>query len=240
MNDAAPPKPRHGYDPTLPTRPPGTRAPRPKDAATLIIWRAAGDSIEVLMGERHQGTRFMPNRYVFPGGRVDPSDARVRAGTPLKPEVADRLTRAATPSRARALAAAAIRETFEETGLVIGAPDPSPGRPAPKGWEKFFAAGFAPAFDRLDYVGRAVTPPLRPLRFHARFFTVEARHVSGEIAGSGELNKILWVPIAETAKLQLPQITAKVLGQVAQRRGAPVATSFVFIHTPNGHVMKEE
>jgi len=238
MNDAAP-KPT-GYDPTLPTRPPGTRAVRPKDAATLIIWRPAGDSIEVLMGERHQGTRFMPNRYVFPGGRVDRSDARVRAGTPLQPEVAERLTRAATPARARSLAAAAIRETFEETGLLIGSPDPTPGKPAPKGWETFFATGLAPALDRLDYVGRAVTPPLRPLRFHARFFTIEERYVSGKIAGSGELEKILWVPIAETAKLQLPQITAKVLAQVAARRGAPVRTSFVFIHTPNGHVMREE
>lgn len=232
-------------DPKLPVRPSGTRAPRPRDAATIIIYRRGGGTIEVLMGERHSAHKFMPQRYVFPGGRVDPSDSRVRLARPLRTDVAERLGRAATAGRARALAAAAIRETYEETGLLIGAPDPSPGRPVPEPWRLFFAAGIAPALDRLDYIARAVTPPVRPIRFNARFFMIEADGVEGEIGGSGELLNLHWVAVAETTRLDLPRITAKVLELAAEVATLSPAAKvrrpvILFINTPDGHVTKEE
>jgi 8-oxo-dGTP pyrophosphatase MutT (NUDIX family) len=190
-------------------------AARPRDAATLILYRKSRLTTEILMGERHGGHSFMPNRYVFPGGRVDPHDWRVRAAAELRRPVADRLLKAATPARARALAAAAVRETFEETGLLVARPDPSPGDAVPANWREFFATGYAPALDVLDYVVRAVTPPYRPKRFNARFFAANAEHAHGDIKGSGELLDLRWIPVAEALKLELPRITGIVLEQIA-------------------------
>jgi 8-oxo-dGTP pyrophosphatase MutT (NUDIX family) len=190
-------------------------AARPRDAATLILYRQGRSRTEILMGERHGGHSFMPNRYVFPGGRVDPHDWRVRAAAELRRPVAERLANAATAARARALAAAAIRETFEETGLLVARPDPVPGTPVPENWREFFATGYAPALDVLDYVLRAVTPPFRPKRFNARFFVADAAHAEGTIKGSGELLDLRWIPVEEALRLELPRITAIVLEQIA-------------------------
>lgn len=154
----------------------------------------------------------MPNRYVFPGGRVDPLDSRVVPATPLRPEVVARLTRACSPPRAHALAIAAIRETYEETGLMLAkaAPAGAPGSTRDP-WRAFAARGVAPALDCLDYVLRAVTPPRRPRRFNARFFVADAADALGEIRGSGELEDIQWVPISRALRLPIPAITQSVL-----------------------------
>jgi 8-oxo-dGTP pyrophosphatase MutT (NUDIX family) len=190
------------------------RTRRPRDAATLILYRRTPDSFEVLMGERHGGHAFMPNRFVFPGGAVSRGDGRVRTAGTILPAVRDRLEKAATPARARALAAAAIRETFEETGLVLGRPDPDPGKPVPKDWTEFFALGDAPAVDDLEYVARAVTPAFRPRRFNARFFIADGSKVDGRIKGDGELINVHWVSLANARKLEIPLITRVVLGHV--------------------------
>jgi 8-oxo-dGTP pyrophosphatase MutT (NUDIX family) len=202
--------------PALPVREPGTPAARPRDAATLIIWRRPNGVVEVLMGARHQAHKFMPERYVFPGGRVDRHDSRVRVAAGLAPHVAGQLGRKLSEARAKAMAVAAVRETFEETGLVIGGPDPAPDRPAPSGWEEFFATGWAPALDRIEYIARAVTPPVRPVRFNARFFMIEARHVSGDLSGSGELDDLRWFPLEEAQRLELPNITRRVLRHIGE------------------------
>ena len=197
-----------GYDPDQD----GFPTVRPRDAATLIIYRHAADGLEVLMGERSARHAFMPNRYVFPGGRVDRDDWRVPAATELKPDVAARLQRNATPSRARALVMAAIRETFEETGLIIGRKQKAPpkGR-LPRDWEPFFAAGFAPALDRIGYLCRAVTPPGRPRRFNARFLVLSAEHAAGDLMESSELGSLRWMPVARAGELKIPRITEIVL-----------------------------
>lgn len=202
--------------PALPVRDSGTPVARPREAATLIIYRQGMTTIEVLMGERHGRHKFMPKRYVFPGGRVDPGDSRVRVGTALSDDVAVQLERKLTPARARAMAVAAVRETFEETGLIIGAPDPDAGRPVSEPWREFFAAGVAPALDQLQYIGRAVTPPFRPVRFNARFFMIESGHIRGDLAGSGELLDLRWFPIAEARELELPGITRKMLFHIEE------------------------
>lgn len=232
-------------DPRQPVKEPGTRAVRPKDAATLIIYRRGGRGTEVLMGERHSKHRFLPQRYVFPGGRLDATDSRVRVADDLHPEVAAAMHRTLSATRARSFAAAAVRETFEETGLLIGGPDPRPGRPVPAGWETFFATGLAPSLANLQYVARAVTPPIRPIRFNARFFMVDARHVSGEMGGSGELLNLHWVPIAEARRLDMPVITGKVLAHMEELTASPQPLSAerpipYFKHKPAGHVRIDE
>jgi 8-oxo-dGTP pyrophosphatase MutT (NUDIX family) len=152
---------------------------------------------------------------------VDRHDGRIRVAAPLAPEVAGQLGRKLSPARARAMAVAAVRETFEETGLVIGGADPAPGRPVPDGWRRFFATGCAPALDRVEYVARAVTPPIRPVRFNARFFMIEARHTMGDLAGSGELKDLRWIPLEDAQRLELPNITRRVLRHVGERIADP-------------------
>jgi 8-oxo-dGTP pyrophosphatase MutT (NUDIX family) len=191
---------------------------RPRDAATLILVRKRNDIPEILLGCRHGSNAFMPNRYVFPGGRVDTADTRVPFAADLRTDVAERLQRACTIARGRALAIAAIRETFEETGLIIGKPWQA-GRPAPvaEHWRGFLDAGMAPALDSLDYIARAVTPPGRPRRFNARFFMADDSVIAGgEIKSNGELGDIRWVRLDEAQQLPIPTITQLVLGEVAK------------------------
>ncbi len=210
-----------GIEPGLPMRDPGTRAVRAKDAATLIIYRIRNGDVEVLMGERHSAHRFQPQRYVFPGGVVDPTDSRVRCAEAMRADVFAMLSRSAKPARARGLVAAAVRETFEEAGLAVGGPDPEPGRPAPENWREFFDTGMAPDFSNIDYVARAVTPPNRPMRFNARFFMVDAKHAIGDLRGNGELLNLTFVPLVETENLEVPRITAKILGHVDELARRP-------------------
>ena len=152
------------------------------------------------MGRRPRRQVFMPDHYVFPGGGVEPCDRWVRPATELRATVTARLARSATAARARSLAAAAVRETFEETGLALGLPAPAAAaaaRPLRPEWRAFHATGLAPALDRLDYIYRAVTPPGLPRRFNARFFMAHADDAAGALGGNGELLDLGWVPLAE-------------------------------------------
>src|ERR1700733_3169181 len=98
--------------PDTPRMPPRTgRAVGPRGAATLIIIRRDGPKPRVLMGRRHGGHDFMPDKWVFPGGRIDPSDFRAPVASELRPDVAHRLYATGLARRARALALSAIRET---------------------------------------------------------------------------------------------------------------------------------
>jgi 8-oxo-dGTP pyrophosphatase MutT (NUDIX family) len=190
---------------------PRRRAVRPRDAATLVLYRREGGELRVLMGQRSSGHKFMPDRYVFPGGRIDRADYQVAPATPLHPRVEANLARSAGPAKARALALAAVRETFEETGLIIGRrTDAAPPR-VPEAWRPFYQTGFAPALDGLEYFTRAVTPPFRPIRFNARFFMAPADEVAGELKGSGELLYLDWLPVGKAKELPLPNITKYVL-----------------------------
>ncbi len=167
----------------------------------------------------------MPHKYVFPGGRVDAGDARVVSPIALRPEVEAKLTANATPARAKALAMTAVRETFEETGLILGHSVATPPTTRSPGWHPFFARGYVPALDRLDYVARAITPPNRVRRFDARFFLVDAAHMSGEISGNGELEHLHWAPLRSATDLDLSPITELVLdllkGRLAGNTASP-------------------
>ena len=192
---------------------------RPRDAATLLVIRRDGSRPRVLMGRRVGGHAFMPDKWVFPGGRIHPADFRVATASELDPDVAEALVRTCPLPRARALAATAIRETFEETGLIIG----RPGRAATRSseWRDFLGTGHLPDLAPLRFVARAITPPARTRRFDARFFTVDAAHlISLEPgAGSGELDEIAWFDWDAAAALDLPSITRAILTEVAMRDG---------------------
>lgn len=221
--------------PPLPVRAGGTRAPRPRDAASVVIWRRGRNGPEVLMGKRHSGHSFMPQRHVFPGGRVDPRDFAVRTATELDTVAAGQLAR--TTRRGRSIAIAAVRETFEEAGLMIGDEDPLPHRPVPRGWEPFFAAGLAPRLDCLRYVARAVTPHFRPVRFDARFFMINAADARGQVRGSGELEDLDWIPAGDVGGLELALVTRAVLDHCSELlRSGSMSTELVpfFKHVPGG------
>jgi 8-oxo-dGTP pyrophosphatase MutT (NUDIX family) len=186
---------------------------RPRDAATLIIIR---NQQEVLLGVRNAHHVFMPHRYVFPGGRVDAGDARVSCPVNLPAAEEAKLLQSVSPARARGLAMAAVRETFEETGLILGHAHQDPPRSRSLHWQPFFRAGFVPALDRLHYFARAITPPGMVRRFDARFFITDTEYVHGSLEGNGELGDLRWVPLTEVEDYPLAPITQLVLGLLTQ------------------------
>jgi 8-oxo-dGTP pyrophosphatase MutT (NUDIX family) len=194
---------------------------RPKDAAALILLREGRHGTEALMGRRHARHVFMPEVYVFPGGRVDPGDARVPVASPLCADVEERLTRACTPARARALGVAAIRETFEETGFILAQPVAPARRVVKPEWQSFHDAGLAPALDLLEFVCRATTPPGLPRRFNARFFLADATHLRGEQADSLELEDLQWITLEPPTDLPIANITRCVLSEVRRLLATP-------------------
>ena len=185
-----------------------------RDAATIVLLRQGAAGPSVLMGQRGAGAAFMPNKYVFPGGAVDAADARVPLARPL-----DRATHAALSVKSitppNMLAVAALRELAEETGQIIACPGDGCD------WPGF--RNLSPDASALRFVFRAITPPGRPRRFDARFFLapVEALLHPEPTAGSGELDEIAWLPLAEARALDLPAITRFVLGEISERQQTP-------------------
>ena len=174
---------------------------RPRDAASLVVLRGRGSQCEVLLGRREPRDRFMPDIYVFPGGRVDPSDARHPATSELGPDVTARLPTERCRSRGRALAVAAVRETYEETGLVFGV----------------IADGqILPALHHLRYIARAITPASSHIRYHARFFLAREEDARGELSSNGELLDLRFVPLPEVEKLEVMDVTRYVLEEAAR------------------------
>lgn len=203
-----------------------------RDAATVIVLREAEDRPHVLMGQRGATAAFMPNKFVFPGGAVDAADAAVPLARPLPALCADRLREDCPRDLGPALAVAAIRELWEETGLALGAPGAWPGA-VPPDWAGFAARGLVPAADALQFVFRAITPPGRPRRFDARFFLVHAEAIASDLddfsAACDELSHLQWVPLAEVRRFDLPFITEVVLAEVAARahdRSPPASVPF--------------
>jgi 8-oxo-dGTP pyrophosphatase MutT (NUDIX family) len=204
----------------------------------------------VLLGKRHTGLKFMPGKYVFPGGRLDPTDKAMPVATPLDPQAEMRLMQRfhkASAVRARALALAAVRETFEETGLILGKPlkGGAPKKDYGEHWQGFLDQGMAPALDCLDLIARAVTPPGRPRRFNARFFMARAEDATGEIRHSSEMGDIRWVKLDEARELPLPTITGLILGEIGRlvkeppdRKKQRKIPLFITVHRK--HLMVEE
>jgi 8-oxo-dGTP pyrophosphatase MutT (NUDIX family) len=226
------------FDPADPTRP--AKAPAPKDAATLILIRTVRGARQVLMGQRAKGHVFMPDKWVFPGGRVDPSDARAPAQKELRPEVEAKLKLERTRRAPRAFALAAIRETFEEAGLFVGRAGWPGGKP-PAGWAPFAEHDVGPSLEALDFICRAVTPPYRPRRFDARFFLADAEKVlldDRAVAGGEELLHTRWFSFPEALQLDLPSVTRFVMGEVEARLDGRETRGPAYLRwTRTGHQM---
>lgn len=171
-----------------------------RPAATTVLLRRTATGPQVLMGQRGAGAAFMPSKFVFPGGGVDPADHRALSpgllGDPCLARLGQHLPDPA-PSSA-ALAAAALRELQEETGLTL-APAPTTD----------------PA---LRFIFRAITPPGRSRRFDARFFLIEADRITGDpedfSAASDELSHLHWIGTDAARSLDLPFITEVVLAEI--------------------------
>ena len=199
---------------------------RPRDAATLIILDRSRPQTWVLMGKRHGKHKFMPGKYVFPGGRVEPEDRRMSVAAALDPHVEDKLNarvRRPSPAFARALALAAIRETFEETGLAIGVEAPAGADAPPGAWTRFAGMGVTPSLGDIDFLARAITPPGRPKRFDARFLIIDARLIArrldGVVHAEAELVDLVWTPLDKARELDLPNITHLALDDLASALG---------------------
>jgi 8-oxo-dGTP pyrophosphatase MutT (NUDIX family) len=190
-----------------------------RDAATVIVLRDRETRPRVLMGQRGAKAAFMPNKFVFPGGAVDPEDAQVPFANTLAPLCANRLMDSAPKDNASALAAAAIRELWEETGQILGKPGlwPQP----PESWRDFAAQGLLPDAAPMQFVFRAITPPGRPRRFDARFFLLDADDLTSDpddfSAASDELAHLQWIALEDVRSFDLPFITEVVLAEVAAR-----------------------
>jgi len=213
---------------------------RIRDAATVVLIRRDGPAPRVLMGQRGKGAAFMPSKFVFPGGAVDPEDGAIPAARPLPEDSARRLAERADPGLVNALAMAAIRELWEETGLALSAPAGTRPEALSPDWQSFYDAGHFPAADALRFFFRAVTPPGRPRRFDARFFLADAERLAGppddfSRAGS-ELGHLSWLTLDEARHLDLPFITEVVLAEIATRLAAPVGDEHAvpFVHHEGG------
>lgn len=197
-------------------------SPRPKDAATLILLRRDTAQTRVLMGKRSRGHTFMPDKYVFPGGRVDPQDARAPVLTSLTEHEREKL-KINTRRAPHAFGLTAIRETFEETGLIVGRPGETDAK-APLGWDRYYAEGVMPCLQSLQFIGRAVTPPFRPKRFDARFLIADAEDAlidERPPVDGAELSDLQWVTLDDALGLDLPSVTRFMLGEIEARLKAP-------------------
>ena len=221
---------------------------RPRDAATLILVDRSQAVPKVLLGKRHQRHKFMPGRYVFPGGRVDPVDRLMPVARPLDAHAQVHLMRRLqrpSAAKAQAFALAAVRETFEETGLLLGVRSEEtvvvPNGP----WAAFAEAKILPDLGALHFIGRAITPPGRPRRFDARFFTADATAIAHRIEGvtgpDVELTELVWMSLAEAKQLDMPAVT----GVMMEELDARIADGFghdlpvPFYSMPRGQFRRE-
>jgi 8-oxo-dGTP pyrophosphatase MutT (NUDIX family) len=198
---------------------------RPRKAATLILLDHSGPQVRLLMGKRHEGHSFLPGVFVFPGGGVEPGDRQMAIAGALDPITEAKLMACLdrpSPGGARALALAAIRETFEETGLALGVGDyGAPENPPAGGWTSFAAQGVYPNLEDLHFIARAITPPRLKKRFDTFFFAADASGVAARLEGvvgeASELVELVWVTITEAQSLSMPLITNVVLKELAAR-----------------------
>ncbi|TGQ42170.1 NUDIX domain-containing protein [Mesorhizobium sp. M00.F.Ca.ET.216.01.1.1] len=194
---------------------------RPRDAATLILLDRKGDEVLVLMGRRHARHAFMPGKFVFPGGRTDPADSRIPVAAALHPEEEANLTAGVgrtSPARARAIALSAIRETYEEAGLLIG--QKGAFATTGHGWQGFVEYGVRPSLEALRFIARAITPPNRVRRFDTRFLSAWRSDVAVELPESGptnELEELVWLPLAKARQADIPDITRTILEELERR-----------------------
>jgi len=210
---------------------------RPRDASTLILVDRSKSEPQVLVGRRHSRHAFMANKFVFPGGRIERSDARVTCVGKLDKD-SERRLRFGVPkkytNKARMLALTALRETFEETGLLIGKRGKVTTCPAD--WQPYADSGITPDLSALTFVARAITPPGRTRRFDTRFFIADRKDVAldlGDPSGpDAEFVELKWLPISQAKESpDMPTISKTILIEIDRRitaRGNPPVPYYLF------------
>jgi 8-oxo-dGTP pyrophosphatase MutT (NUDIX family) len=206
-----------------------TRDPvtRPRDAASLILLRGEGKNLEVLAGRRPLHVRFMPGVHVFPGGAIDPPDRiawQFEAGAET---LGQKLARSAR---------AALRETWEEAGVLVGRPAlEGSATPATRPIEwAYHEHGLVAAMDLLTYVGRAITPSHSKRRFNTRFFLSDGANVYGEPASTEELEDLRWYPIGRHPLESFRDVTRFMLARaIALRNGTASGDAPLFYWAKN-------
>jgi 8-oxo-dGTP pyrophosphatase MutT (NUDIX family) len=197
---------------------------RPRDSATLILIDRGESVPKVLLGRRHERHRFLPGKFVFPGGRVEIADRLMPVAAPLHEGDTERLMRRVqrpSAAKAAAFALAAVRETYEETGLMLGVKAAGAVTAPAADWQAFADAGVLPDLSAIHFVARAITPPRRPRRFDSRFFAADisavAHRADGFVGPEAELVELVWLPITEARRLDIPTITAVALEELQER-----------------------
>ncbi len=190
---------------------------RPRDAASLILLRGNGRDLELLAGRRPQSVKFMPGVWVFPGGAIDPEDKK-----PWRVETGG----AHLPPRLACCARAALRETWEEVGVLVGRRESAMAPPAGERHRlrpveaAYAERGIGSALDTLTYIGRAITPTPVFRRYNTRFFLADGDSVFGEPASSDELEDVGWHPIGRKELVPFRDVTQFMLARdVAVRDG---------------------
>jgi 8-oxo-dGTP pyrophosphatase MutT (NUDIX family) len=220
----------------------------PRPASTIVLLRDAAEGMEVLLMKRNRRAGFVPGAYVFPGGRVD--------GTDAMPQVIDRLD-GLTPEAASerldlhhgeppaiAYYLAALREAFEETGIMVGlrsdgsAPPTAAEDPAVDGIRSALMGdeiSFADAISRLqcriegdsiEYIAHWITPEPEPRRYDTRFFAAKVRPGSTAMVDPREMTDAIWLhpndALDRCDRGQLPMVfpTIKTIEELASYESA--------------------
>jgi 8-oxo-dGTP pyrophosphatase MutT (NUDIX family) len=219
----------------------------PRDAATVMLLRpAAGHGLEVYLLRRRSSMAFAPGAFVFPGGSADASDADTGAGW-AGPDAAEWGRLLDAPAElARVLVCAAVRETFEESGVLLAGPAAGTvvGSTAGQDWEAGRAAllagstslagllagrGLVLRSDLLRPWSRWVTPVTEERRYDTRFFAAalppgqQARDVSGEADRAGWFRPDEALAAARRGEIMLFPPTAVTLGELAACGDVPAA-----------------
>ncbi|WP_275790690.1 NUDIX hydrolase [Pararhizobium gei] len=216
-----------------------SKAIRPRDAASVMLLDRSRGAVRVLMGKRSKAHVFMPDLYVFPGGRRDSADNRAQWAGNIHPTVRESLLvayrRRAPESRLRALLLAALRELHEEASIAVGVPS-ADTRTLP----------FLPDLTNLRYIARAITPPGYPRRFDTHFFALFADEVGvdpADIRDSRELEDLTWIDVNDISAVQMPDITALILSELRTSlefdASLPFGRPVPFYHTRHGRLIRD-
>ena len=206
-----------------------------RDAATVVLLRDGADGLETYLLRRVGSMAFAAGMHVFPGGSVDARDEGLPAGGddwsgPAPPQWARQLR--CDEGLAVALVRAAVRETFEESGILLAGPSPDEVVADTTGpdWETDRVAlierslsftemlssrGLVLRTDLLRVWAHWITPEFEPRRFDTRFFVAAVPEGQRTRDVGGEADRVVWMAVADAVaryeKGTLPMLPPTVL-----------------------------
>lgn len=190
----------------------------PRAAATIVLLRDGAAEMELLLMRRSRKAGFVPGAYVFPGGRVDNSDALpplVSLLDGLDPDTARRRLDHEGEPPAISYYLAALREAFEETGIMVGLREDGSAPPTAaedpevdeirnalmvdeiRFDEAIERLGCRIAGDAIEYIAHWITPEPEPRRYDTRFFAAKVRAGASAIVDPREMTDALWLSPGE-------------------------------------------